>query len=95
MEEKQSEEALIKRLQLDIRAESLRKMEENKTFMKEWEDEGKKNWRANQTKRKETIQKAQYYEDREVKLYKDKLMKELDEATREMGGGIDEFEKNL
>jgi len=30
-------------------------MEENKTFMKEWEDEGKKNWRANQTKRKETI----------------------------------------
>lgn len=36
-----------------------------------------------------------YFEDREVKIYKDRLAKELDEATKELIGGVDEFEKNL
>ena len=31
----------------------------------------------------------------EVKAYKDKLNKELDEATKDMAGGINEFEMNL
>ena len=63
--------------------------------MNEWMDEGKKNWKANQTKRQDAIARQKYFEDKEVEAYKNKLMKELDEATREMGGGIDEFEKNL
>ena len=70
-------------------------MNENKQFMNEWMDEGKKNWKANQTKRQDAIARQKYFEDKEVEAYKNKLMKELDEATREMGGGIDEFEKNL
>lgn len=70
-------------------------MVENKQFMKEWEAEGKKNWQNNQKKRQETIAKQNYFEDKEVKDYKNKLMKELDEATIDMMNGIDEFEKNL
>ena len=70
-------------------------MNENKQFMNEWIDEGKKNWKVNQTKRQEAIARQKYFEDKEVEAYKNKLMKELDEATAEMGGGIDEFEKNL
>jgi 23S rRNA maturation-related 3'-5' exoribonuclease YhaM len=38
---------------------------------------------------------VKYFEDREVKIYKDRLAKELDEATKELIGGVDEFEKNL
>ncbi len=70
-------------------------MKENKQFMNEWMDEGKKNWKVNQNKRQDTINRQKYFEDKEVEAYKNKLMKELDEATREMAGGIDEFEKNL
>lgn len=36
-----------------------------------------------------------YFEDREVQAYKDKLQRELDDATKELSGGIKEFEGNL
>ena len=41
--------------------------------MKEWEQEGKKNWRINQQTRAAEIERMMYFEDREVKIYKDKL----------------------
>ena len=63
--------------------------------MKEWEDEGRANWRQNQTTRRENIAKQKYFEDREVNIYKNKLNNELVGATREMQGGFSEFEKNL
>ena len=63
--------------------------------MREWEDEGRANWRQNQTTRRENIAKQKYFEDREVNIYKNKLNNELVGATREMQGGFSEFEKNL
>lgn len=41
------------------------------------------------------IERQKYFEDKEVTMFKTKLNKELDVATRDMMGGIDEFEKNL
>ena len=35
------------------------------------------------------------FEDLEVKAFKNKLNSELDYATRDMMGGINDFEKNL
>lgn len=43
----------------------------------------------------QAIAKVQYFEDKEVTEYKNKLNKLLDEATVEMKGGVDEFNKNL
>ena len=63
--------------------------------MKEWDAEGKKNWRANQKKMRDMVERQKYFEDKEVRAFKNKLMKELDEATTELIGGVDEFEKNL
>lgn len=77
------------------RQEEFRKMDENKEFMQDWMKEGKKNWTLNQRKRAEAIARVKYFEDKEVKAYKDKLSKELDEATRELIGGVEEFERNL
>lgn len=74
---------------------SLQKMTENKQFMKDWEMEGKKNWKSNQQKRADTMARQKYFEDLEVKAFKDKLNKELNEATLDMMGGINEFENNL
>lgn len=36
-----------------------------------------------------------YFEDREVKAYKDKLDFELNQATKELNHGIYEFDQNL
>lgn len=63
--------------------------------MQDWEVEGKKNWRTNQKKMADMTARQKYFEDKEVSTYKTKLMKELDEATNEMMGGLDEFEKNI
>ena len=63
--------------------------------MKEWEEEGRQNWKKNQRTRADNIARQKYFEDREVNLYKAKLSKELDDATAEMRNGFSEFEKNL
>lgn len=63
--------------------------------MKEWEDEGRKNWKQNKTIRKDAIARVKHFEDLEVKAFKNKLNKELDDATYDMMGGITDFEKNL
>ena len=36
-----------------------------------------------------------YFDDREVKIYKDKLNRELDHNSNDMKGGISEFHENL
>ena len=63
--------------------------------MKEWEQEGRDNWKQNQTTRAQNIARVKYFEDREVNLYKQKLRDELIEATNEMRSGFSEFDKNL
>jgi len=82
-------------LYMETRAESKRKLDENRDFMMQWLKEGKKNWQANHQKRADAIARVKYFEDREVKAYKGKLQKDLDEATKELIGGVDEFERNL
>ena len=70
-------------------------MEENKEFMTQWMKEGKQNWKKNQVRRADAIARVQYFENREVQAYKNKLQKELDEATKELNNGIKEFDGNL
>lgn len=82
-------------MRAEAREQELQKMEENKEFMGQWMKEGRQNWKKNQEKRADAIARVKYFEDREVKAYKDKLQKELDDATKELNGGIKEFEGNL
>jgi hypothetical protein len=56
----------------------MRKMKENNQFMKEWEADGKKNWKVNQNKRAAEIERMLYFEEREIKIYKDNLNSVLD-----------------
>lgn len=93
--DQKKEEELIRKLQQHMRQKNLQVMEENRQFMRDWEKEGKTNWRKNLTKKQEIIDRAKYFEDKEVMAYKTKLNKILDEATRDMSGGIDEYERNL
>ena len=63
--------------------------------MNEWEATGKQNWKANREVRAQEIARSMYFDDREVKIYKDKLNRELDYNTNDMKYGITEFHENL
>jgi len=63
--------------------------------MREWEKEGHQNWRGNQEIRAKEIARQLYFEDREIKIYKDKLHKELDKHTAEMIDGYEAFQENM
>lgn len=41
--------------------------------MKEWEKEGKKDWRQNRLTREQEKARAEYFENREISIYKNKL----------------------
>lgn len=69
----QAEMDLIKSITQEQRASNMHKLMENQTFMKEWMQEGKQNWKLNQKKRQEGIAKVKYFEDREVNIYKTRL----------------------
>ena len=63
--------------------------------MQDWEKEGRKNWKQNSDIRFKEIARQQYFEDREIKLYKDKLTKQMVYHTADMNQGIDEFHENM
>lgn len=73
----------------------LSSLQENQTFMKQWEQEGIENWKKNNETRAANMARVKYFEDREVNIYKSKLERELNAATAEQQNGISEFEKNL
>ena len=59
-------------------------MVENKEFMQSWHETGRDNWKVNQMQRTAQIDKDVYFENREIKIYKDKLNKELNEKTKDL-----------
>jgi hypothetical protein len=63
--------------------------------MKDWEAEGRKSWKANRETRAQEIERQLYFENREVKLYKDRLTKQMVQHTADMNQGIDEFQENM
>ena len=63
--------------------------------MKEWEAEGKQNWRTNQQTRADEIDRMMYFEEREVKIYKDNLNAVLEAHQSEQANGIDQFHENM
>jgi len=63
--------------------------------MHEWEAEGKQNWKQNRETRAKEIARQLYFEDREIKIYKDGLYKELEFHTQDMIQGFDEFQENM
>lgn len=74
-EDDQAEVSMLQSIQQAKRQDAIRKLHENRQFMQDWEADGRKNWRANREVRAKEIARQLYFENREVKLYKDKLMK--------------------
>ena len=90
-----SEMNMLKSLQQSKRQDALSKMKENQTFMKEWQAEGKQNWKQNREIRAKEIARMLSFEDREVQIYKEGLMKQLVQHTNDMNQGIEDFHENM
>ena len=86
---------MLSSLQQTKRQDALRKMQENKEFMLEWESEGRQNWKSNRETRAKEIARQLYFDDREVMMYKDRLNKQLDYHTQDVIHGMEAFEENL
>lgn len=63
--------------------------------MKEWFAEGHKNWQSNQDIRLKEIQRQNYFEEREIKVYKDKLQAQQIIHDQDMQAGFEQFQENM
>ena len=61
---------MLKSMQQTKRQDAMKNLKENQTFMKQWFAEGKKNWQSNQDIRAKEMMRQQYFEDREISIYK-------------------------
>ena len=63
--------------------------------MGDWESKGRDNWRRNRKTRAQEIKRAIEFEEREIRIYKNMLQREMDHNTNDMVGGIESFGENL
>ena len=85
----------IREISMQQRAQNLSKLTENQVFMKDWQAAGKRNWKQNQSRRRESIARVRYFEDREVNIHKLKIKTEIARGAEEAMEGIRELEENL
>lgn len=89
------EKRLLETMQQSKRQEAMRKMHENKEFMSEWEQAGKQNWKRNMRTRAAEIKRALEFEDREVRIYKQRLEREMVSNTNDLINGVEDFHENM
>eukprot|EP01022_Parablepharisma_sp_SALTPOND_P028348 TRINITY_DN70835_c3_g1_i1.p1 TRINITY_DN70835_c3_g1~~TRINITY_DN70835_c3_g1_i1.p1 ORF type:complete len:1854 (-),score=220.87 TRINITY_DN70835_c3_g1_i1:676-6237(-) len=70
-------------------------LKDNQKFMKEWMQNGLKNWYKNQQRAKTRIEKQQRFEQAAVDKYKAAIEKRREEGAKEVKEGIEGFERNL
>lgn len=73
----------------------MKNLKENQKFMKQWFAEGKKNWQSNQDIRLKEIQRQNYFENREISIYKQNLSKQQMLHSQDVTNGTEEFHENM
>ena len=66
---------MLKSMQQTKRQENMKNLNENQTFMKQWFAEGRQNWKSNREIRTKEILRQNYFEEREISIYKANLEK--------------------
>lgn len=77
------------------RQNQLTLMNENKDYMRQWEQMGKESWNANKQRTMKRIQKDEDLDKFLTKRYVDKKIKRQEEAATEVENGVDEFVENM
>lgn len=93
--DERAERTMLMSMQQSKRQDAIHKIQENQQFMKDWNEKGRQNWKVNQDRRAFEISRSNYFDDREIKIFKDSLNREFNLNTKEMQDGIAEFHENL
>lgn len=93
--EQQKEDELVHQLLMDRRQKQIEQLKENREFMEEWMRQGKKNWTANKRVTLERIRKEEILNKALTDKHINKIKQNMQDATDDVVGGIDNFEKNL
>ncbi|CAG9331121.1 CPC1_2 [Blepharisma stoltei] len=94
-EDHQKTEEVIKKLQGEARKAHLDAIKENKLFMQQWEEEGKKEWKKNQSNLASRKQKEFELKTKLAQDFKTTQVKYIDGNALDAENSIDEFERNM
>lgn len=95
IKDQQREDKLVHDLLMERRQKQIEQLKENKEFMEEWMKKGKKDWSKNKRVTLERIHKEQVLEQALTNKYINKIKQNMQDATDDVVGGIDNFEKGL
>lgn len=93
--DQQKEDELVHHLLMDRRHRQIDMLKENKEFMEEWMKKGRKDWTKNKKVTLERIRKEEILEKALTDQHINRIKKNMDDATGDVVGGIDSFEKGL
>jgi hypothetical protein len=93
--EQQKEDELVHQLLMDRRQKQIEQLKENREFMDEWMTQGKKNWAKNKRVTLERMRKEEILNKALTDKHINKIKQNMENATDDVVGGIDNFEKNL
>lgn len=86
---------MLMSIQQQKRQDAIKVLNENKQFMDDWQQTGTQNWRKNREVRASEIARAEFFDDREIQIYKDMLERELTYNSTDMRNGVVEFHENM
>lgn len=95
IKEQQREDNLVHQMLMERRQKQIELLKDNKEFMVEWENKGKKDWGKNKRTKLERIQKEEILEKALTDQHINHIKKNITDATDDVVFGIDSFEKNL
>jgi len=93
--EQQREDQLVHHLLMERRQQQIEQLKENQEFMDEWMKKGRKDWTTNKKVTLERIRKEEVLNKALTDKHINKLKKNMEDATDDVVGGVDSFEKNL
>lgn len=95
IKEQQREDELVHQMLMDRRNQQIEQLKENTEFMNEWMRKGKKDWSKNKRVTLERIRKEEVLEKALTDQHINRIKKNMGDATDDVIGGVDSFEKNL
>jgi len=83
------------RMKQEIRRAQINKLQRNAGFMEEWLQKGVEDWKQNMAYKKEREQSQLEFEYKQAQKFNEMTVQKIDDATREVNDGIDQFEQTL
>ena len=83
------------RIKQEIRRAQINKLQRNAGFLEEWLAKGVEDWKQNMAYKKEREQSQLEFEYKQAQKFNEMTVRNIDDATKEVNDGIEQFEETL